>query len=511
VEGTFTLDAAAQAEIAPILAEGGLESEGDTLILSREVRREGRNICRINGRAVTLRQFQAVGERLIDIHGQGDHLSLLRVQEHVNFLDRYAGLMDARREVADLVHELRRVRRELQELQQDERELARRVELLQYQVSEINAAALRVGEEEELLQERTRLANAEQLQSLAEEAYHRLYVGSEEQLSASDLLGQVEQNLAGLCRYDPRWETWLQAVRDAQYQLDDLARELRDYGDSIEYNPTKLARVEERLNLYFNLKRKYGDTVEEVLEFGRRAARELETITHSEERIAELQEEEQRLLQRIGEKAALLSAARREAAARLSAEVERELADLAMEKARFVVDVAQDEDPEGVPVNGARLAFDATGVDRVEFLVAPNVGEPLKPMARIASGGETSRLMLALKTVLSEADQTPTLIFDEIDAGIGGRVGVAVGRKLWTLAKRHQVLCVTHLPQIAAYADRHLAIRKEVVGGRTVTRVEEIRDARRVDEIAQMLGSITDTTRESALEMLARVKAEHGA
>jgi len=508
VEGTFVLTAAMQAEIAPILAEGGLESEGDTLILSREVRREGRNICRINGRAVTLRQFQAVGERLIDIHGQGDHLSLLRVQEHVNFLDRYGGLMGARREVADLVHELRAVRRELQTLRQDERELARRVELLQYQVSEINAAALRVGEEEELLQERTRLANAEQLQSLAEEAYHRLYEGGEEQLSASDLLGQVEQDLAGLCRYDSRWETWLQAVRDVQYQLDDLARELRDYGDSIEYNPTKLARVEERLNLYFNLKRKYGDTVEEVLEFGRRAARELETITHSEERIAELQEEEQRLLQRIGEKAAHLSAARKEAAARLSAEVEHELADLAMEKARFVVDVAQDEDPDGVPVNGARLAFDATGVDRVEFLVAPNVGEPLKPMARIASGGETSRLMLALKTVLSEADQTPTLIFDEIDTGIGGRVGVAVGRKLWTLAARHQVLCVTHLPQIAAYADRHLAIRKEVVAGRTVTRVEEIHDARRVDEIAQMLGSITDTTRGSALEMLARVQAE---
>ncbi|MBC7257966.1 MAG: DNA repair protein RecN [Chloroflexi bacterium] len=508
VEGTFTLDAAAQAEIAPILAEGGLESEGETLILSREVRREGRNICRINGRAVTLRQFQMVGERLIDIHGQGDHLSLLRVQEHINFLDRYGGLMDARREVADLVHELRGVRRELRELQQDERELARRVELLHYQVSEINAAALRVGEEEELLQERTRLANAEQLQSLAEEAYHRLYEGGEEQLSATDLLGQVEQSLAGLCRYDVRWETWLQAVRDVQYQLDDLARELRDYGDRIEYNPSKLARVEERLNLYFNLKRKYGDTVEEVLEFCRRAAHELETITHSEERIAELQAEEQRLLQRIGEKAARLSAARKEAAQRLSAEVERELADLAMEKARFVVDVAQDEAPDGVPVNGARLAFDATGIDRVEFLVAPNVGEPLKPMVRIASGGETSRLLLALKTVLSEADQTPTLIFDEIDTGIGGRVGVAVGRKLWTLASRHQVLCVTHLPQIAAYADRHLAIRKEVVAGRTVTRVEEIRDARRVDEIAQMLGSVTDTTRESAQEMLERVKSE---
>lgn len=508
VEGTFALNPTAQAEIAPLLAESGLESEGDTLILAREVRREGRNICRINGRAVTLRQFQTVGERLIDIHGQGDHLSLLRVQEHINFLDRYGSLMDARREVANLVHELRRVRQELRSLRQDERELARRVELLQYQVSEINAAALRIGEEEELLQERTRLANAEQLQSLAEEAYHRLYEGGEEQLSATDLLGQVEQDLAGLCRYDARWETWLQTLRDIQYQVDDLARELRDYGDSIEYNPTKLARVEERLNLYFNLKRKYGDTVEEILEFGKRAAYELETITHSEERIAELREEEQHLLHRIGEKATALSSARAEAAQRLSAEVERQLADLAMEKARFVVDVAQEEDPDGVPVHGGRLAFDATGIDRVEFLVAPNVGEPLKPMVRIASGGETSRLLLALKTVLSEADQTPTLIFDEIDTGIGGRVGVAVGRKLWALAARHQVLCVTHLPQIAAYADRHLAIRKEVVAGRTVTRVEEIRDSRRVDEIAQMLGSVTETTRESALEMLARVRAE---
>lgn len=506
VEGIFALDAQAQAEIAPMLADNGLEGEGDTLILSREVRREQRNVCRVNGRAVSLRQFQTVGEMLIDIHGQGDHLSLLRVREHINFLDRYAGLMPLREEAATLVRSLRAARRELQSLQQDERELARRMELLQYQVSEINAAALRTGEEEELMQERVRLANAEQLQTLAEEGYGRLYESGDEQQSAIDLVGQVEQNLTGLVRYDAKWETWLQALRDAQAQLEELARELRAYSDGMEFNPARLAKVEERLNLFYNLKRKYGATVEDVLAFGERAARELETITHSEERIAELQAEEESLLRRIGAKAEALSDARKQAALRLAEQVERELSDLGMEKARFVVQVAQEDDPDGAWVDGKRLAFDATGIDRVEFLVAPNVGEPLKPMVRIASGGETSRLLLALKTVLTEADQTPTLIFDEIDTGIGGKVGVVVGNKLWTLANRHQVLCVTHLPQIASYADAHLAVHKEVVAGRTVTRVDEIRDARRVEEIAQMLGSVTEATRDSAAEMLARVK-----
>ena len=506
VEGIFALDAQAQAEIAPMLADNGLEGEGDTLILSREVRREQRNVCRVNGRAVSLRQFQTVGEMLIDIHGQGDHLSLLRVREHINFLDRYAGLMPLREEAATLVRSLRAARRELQSLQQDERELARRMELLQYQVSEINAAALRTGEEEELMQERVRLANAEQLQTLAEEGYGRLYESGDEQQSAIDLVGQVEQNLAGLVRYDAKWETWLQALRDAQAQLEELARELRAYSDGMEFNPARLAKVEERLNLFYNLKRKYGATVEDVLAFGERAAHELETITHSEERIAELQAEEESLLRQIGAKAEALSDARKQAALRLAEQVERELSDLGMEKARFVVQVAQEDDPDGAWVDGKRLAFDATGIDRVEFLVAPNVGEPLKPMVRIASGGETSRLLLALKTVLTEADQTPTLIFDEIDTGIGGKVGVVVGNKLWTLANRHQVLCVTHLPQIASYADAHLAVHKEVVAGRTVTRVDEIRDARRVDEIAQMLGSVTEATRDSAAEMLARVR-----
>ncbi len=507
VEGAFALDSITRAQVDALLEEQGMEGEGDSLLLAREVRREQRNICRVNGRTVTLRQFQALGERLIDVHGQGDHLSLQRVKEHINFLDRYGGLMPMRREVANLVGELRGVQRELRGLQQDERELARRMDLLEYQVSEISAANLSPGEDEDLQQERVRLANAERLQSLAEQAYRNLYESEEEQSPAIDLLGQVEQELAGLARYDPQWEPWLERVRDAQYQMQDLARELRAYTDEVTYSPSKLATVEERLNLIFTLKQKYGETIEEILDYGAKAAQELESITHSEERIEQLQAEEEALLRRIGEKALALSQERVKAADRLSESVEQELAALGMEQARFAVETAQEEDADGAWVDGTRLAFDQSGIDRVEFLIAPNVGEPLKPMTRIASGGETSRLLLALKTVLSEADETPTLIFDEIDTGVGGRVGAVVGRKLWTLSPRHQVLCVTHLPQIASFADVHFAVRKEVVAGRTITRVDGLVEGRRVEELAQMLGSLTETTRESAEEMLQRVDA----
>ncbi|RME43799.1 MAG: hypothetical protein D6791_14615 [Chloroflexi bacterium] len=264
--------------------------------------------------------------------------------------------------------------------------------------------------------------------------------------------------------------------------------------------------MEERLELIAQLKRKYGDSIEEVLAFGERAAQELEQITHSEERIEELEAEEQRLLQRVGELAADLSARRREAAGRLARAIERELDELRMSAAQFVVQLERTEDEHGVPVEGARYAFDATGIDQVEFLISPNPGEPPRPLARIASGGETSRLMLALKSVLSAADATPTLIFDEIDVGIGGRVGEIVGRKLWGLtaheAPEHQVICVTHLPQIAAFADTHCEISKVVQGERTGTRARRLEGDERIHELSQMLGSTTEVTRQKALEML---------
>ncbi len=511
IEGVFALDAESRAVIAPLLERDGLEGDDPALLtLAREIRRGGRSICRVNGRAVSLKILKEIGQHLVDIHGQTEHLSLMRVREHVDLLDRFGGLGPLREQVAALVTELRAVRRELAELRRDERELARRVDLLQYQVDEIEAAHLEPGEEEELVQERTRLANAEQLLALTDEAYFALYEGGEDQAAAVDLLQGAARALSGLARLDPGAAPLAEAAEEASYRLEDLVESLRDYRDRVEFNPRRLDQVEERLALLHNLQRKYGDTLEEVLAYAERARRELETIEHSEERIAELAAEEERLLREIGRLGAELSERRREAGERLAAGVEAELAELHMARARFGVDLTWRDADDGAYVQGRRVAFDRTGLDRVEFLIAPNVGEPLKPLVRIASGGETSRLMLALKTVLAQADRTPTLIFDEIDAGIGGRVGAIVGRKLRGLtlgagdgARRHQVLCVTHLPQLAAYGDRHLRVRKEIVGERTVTNVQPLEGPAREEELAGMLGAVTDKTLASAREMLA--------
>lgn len=518
IEGVFALGGEIQAALNPVLAEDGLDGDDPKLLtLAREIRREGRNICRVNGRAVSLKVLERVGQQLVDIHGQTEHLSLMRVREHGDLLDRYGELGPCRKRVAGLAQELRAVRRELAGLRRDERELARRIDLLQYQVGEIEAACLQPGEEEELAQERTRLANAEQLRALADEAYGILFESTQDQPAVLDLLQTVGRALAGLGRLDRSTASLGEAAEAVGYQVEDLAESLREYRDRIEFNPKRLEQVEERLALVRNLQRKYGSSIEEVLAFGERARRELQTIEHSEERIADLGIKEDQLLHEIGRQGADLSTRRREAAERLSAGIEAELDALSMARARFGVDLAWREAEDGAYVEGRRVAFDSTGLDRVEFLVAPNVGEPLKPLVRIASGGETSRLMLALKTVLAQADHTPTLIFDEIDAGIGGRVGAVVGQKLWRLTVaeqaddcRHQVLCVTHLPQLAGYSDRHLLVRKGVVDGRTTTEVHLVEGEEREREIAGMLGALTEGTRASAREMLAASQAEKG-
>jgi len=516
IEGHFRLGAR-RAVIEPLLAAEGLEGDDDELILAREIRASGRHICRVNGRAVSLTLLDAIGQLLVDIHGQSDHLSLLRVREHVELLDRYAGHGALRAEMAALVSAVRQTRASLAALRRDERELARRIDLLTYQVQEIAAARLEPGEDEALEAERRRLANAEQIMLLATEAMQAIEEGGEEQMAAVDLLGQAAQALTRLARIDPTLDPQRQQIEELSYQLSDLAREVRRYRDRVEFNPGRLAEVEERLELIHNLKRKYGDSIEEIIAFGERAQAELDSITHAEERIAELEREEERLLRAIGEVGQRLSASRREAGERLAAAVERELDDLRMEHARFRVDLQWQDAADGACVGERRIAFDATGLDRVEFLISANPGEPLRPLARVASGGETARLMLALKAVLSRADETPTLIFDEIDVGIGGRVGAVVGRKLWGLvradgaAEGHQVLCVTHLPQLAAYGDVHFHVSKAVEGERTLTHVRQLTGAERVRELAAMLGTPSAAGEENAAALLAEAAAAKGA
>jgi DNA repair protein RecN (Recombination protein N) len=534
VEATFRLGPARQAAIGPVLEREGLEGDNPgLLLLGREVRSSGRSVSRVNGRAVTLALLREVAEGLVDIHGQSEHLSLLRVREHVNLLDRYAELWPLRAQVADLARRVRAVRRELTDLVRSEQELAHRADLLQFQIGEIGAAALQPGEEKELLEERLRLTNAEQLAELVGDALRALEEGEGETPVALDLLGTALRALEGLVRVDSSLEPQLRAAESVSYQVEELVESLRGYREQVEHNPRRLQEVEERLGLIRRLERKYGSTIPDVLAYAEKAARELEAITHSEERIAELQAEEQCLLAKFGELAVELSHQRREAAQRLATGIEEELRDLRMEGARFGVDFQWKDDPGGVPVQKSqvsesasqrvselaegRLAFDSTGIDRVEFLVSPNPGEPLKPLAKIASGGETSRLMLALKAVLSRADETETLVFDEIDQGIGGRVGATVGEKLWGLTVRaemgghlqHQVLCVTHLPQLAGFGDVHFHVEKHVeqteLGERTVTRVRQLEGEARVAELAQMLGGSGEAAYRSAEEILEEV------
>lgn len=502
IEGVFRLPEDIYGEIAPLLSEGGLEGEGDTLILAREIKASGRNICRVNNRPVTLSFLEQIGQKLVDIHGQSEHLSLLRVRNHLIFLDRYAGLEEQRAELAKVVQALRSLREELHSLIRDERELARRVDLLEFQVKEIESARLDPNEEEEIARERNLLVNAEKLASLCADAFGRLSEGDEERLSIIDNLAEVIRDLSALERLDPTRASYRTTAEEVLYQLEELARSLRDYQEGIEFDPHRLRQLEERLDLLYNLKRKYGDSVAEVIAYGQRARAELEAISHHEERIAELREEEALLLDQIAAMGQALSQARRKAAAELEAAVERELNDLNMARAQFKVSIEWLEALDGVLVEGKTYRFDGTGLDHVEFLISPNVGELPKPLVKIASGGETSRLMLAMKTVLCRADQVPTLIFDEIDQGIGGRTGSVVGRKLWNLTENHQVFCVTHLPQLAAYGDVHFRIYKQVVGERTVTLVDRLDDEARISELGAMLGGPdSEATRRSATEL----------
>ena len=514
VEGIFLLTQPVRERIAVVLGEEAADVTDEELILAREVNTDGRNTCRVGGRLVPLRLLAAVGEQLVDIHGQSQHLSLLRAPEQLQILDRYGSLESQRGAVSAQLTELREVRQRLAELQRSEQERARQMDLLRYQVQEIAQADLRPDEDRQLAAERSVLNNVERLLGLANQAYAALQGNDDPGVSGVDLLSRVAEEMAQIERLDPSLREPRQTAELLASQAQELAQTLRRYRDGLEYSPQRLQEIEERLDVVAGLKRKYGDDIQEVLAFARQAATELDELAHSQERRDDLLVREAALLLQAGESAGRLSSARREAAELLARAVEGELVELAMEGARMEVEVRQAESEDGLPVHDAqeadpsadggprRLAFDSTGVDRVQFLIAPNAGEPPRPLAKIASGGEISRLMLAVKSILSAADEVPTLVFDEIDAGIGGRVGTVVGRKLWGLSARHQVICVTHQPQIASLADHHIGVAKSTMDGRAVTSAASLTGDSRVHELHQMLGAVGEAARLSAREML---------
>ncbi|MEN4013838.1 MAG: DNA repair protein RecN [Chloroflexota bacterium] len=509
VEAVFTIPAANREAILALLESEDLADDPDQILIAREVRQNGRSGARVNGHSVPLNLLRDLGSYLIDIHGQSEHLSLLNVRQHLHLLDRFVAAPAALEEYRSVYRQLRQTQKELETLRQSEQDAARRSDLLEYQALEIEDAHLHSDEEDGLRQERNRLANAEHLSTLAQEALNLLDDGLPDSPALTDLLAQIIQALEGLARIDPSKQSLTEQALVVNDTLADITRDLRLYLETIEFNPRRLEQVEERLDLIQRLKRKYGGSIEAVLAFARSARQELDGIAHATERIAELQAREAELSRSLAALAQRLTGLRRAAAERISRAVEAELNDLSMAGAQFDVQISAAPHPDGlIMVEGSQpVAFDENGVDQIEFFIAPNPGEGLKPLVKIASGGETSRLMLALKRVLTQADSIPTLIFDEIDQGIGGRVGSVVGEKLWLLARNHQVLCVTHLPQLAAFGDQHLSVRKEVDEGRTSTRVDDLRDEARLIELAQMIGAVTQINLNAARETLATAQA----
>ncbi len=503
VEGVFHLKGPEREAVHSVLQREELMDDPDYVVLMREVRKEGRSVARVNGRTVSVSLLKELGAILIDIHGQAEHLSLLDPRAHLGLLDRYAEVAQPLSDYRQTYHALLNLRRELNDLRKAQAESERRVEMLTYQSEEIEDARLKPGEDEELRKERDKLANAESLAQNAQEAIAVLEEGSPDTPAATDLVGQAAQALAALAKLDPSQNELASQADLLLDTISDVIHNLRDYLEEIEFNPKRLDEVEERLDLIHSLTRKYGGSIPAGISSGENARKQLETITGAAERIEELELQEARLLDKLAKQGHLLTDKRKSAAVSMGKGIEAELNELRMSAAKFNVDFQTKSDPNGAPIhNGTRVSFDQNGFDKVEFLIAPNPGEGLKPLVKIASGGETSRLMLGLKNVLAGADEIPSLIFDEIDQGIGGRVGMTVGQKLWNLSRTHQVFCVTHLPQLAAFGDEHYQVQKLIQGNRTLTRVERLDGEPRLLELSQMLGEVGEGTLRSAHELL---------
>ena len=481
----------------------------EPLICVREVSAAGRSTARIDDESVTAARLASVAGRLVEIHGQHDQQRLLDERWQRDLLDAFGGLEAERTATTTAVEAWRLNQTALAELALDPRELARRLELQEHQVAEIAGAKVRVGEGAEI---RGRLSSAQHAESIARGSaeIHDLLAG--EGTGARETTAEAARRARDLAKLDERYELLAERLTGLAAELDDSGAEAATLADSVEHDPAALSRLEERLSLIYSLERKYGEDEAAVIAYGERAAAEADRLRTLEVSRESRQAEAARLLQVVAATSSVLSRGRQTAAQLLAKAVEEALGGLGFRRTSFQVAVTRR--PAGpaepaVEVDGERVAFDGSGVDSVVFLIAPNPGEPARPLARIASGGELSRVALAIKQILAEADHTPTLVFDEIDSGIGGRSAEPVGRSLWELARSHQVLCVTHLGQIAAYADAQFRIEKHQRDGRTVTEVHRLGADERVGELAQMLAGAEGGAgaRASAEELLDRAEA----
>ncbi len=500
VEAAFELNSHGTEAIASILAEQGIEKDaGEDLIVRRVISAAGKNKVYINGSLSTLATLAALGAHLADIHGQHEHQSLLSLERQLEMLDSFGALMPLRDEVASRWRRSQELRKELAALEAGEREKAQREDLLRYQKNEIESSRLREGEDEALATEQKILANAEKLAGLARLADEALYSSDASALAS---LKRAVTGVREIAAIDPKLAPSLELLESGRAQIEEAARDVSSYADAVEFDPARLEELGDRIDLLQKLKKKYGATLAEVIAFGERAAAELAKIERSGEEMERLRKELAALKSELGARARDLTKKRTLAAKELEKKVEGELAHLGMKKTKFVVSIRQEA---GDDTDDGR-AVGPRGADRVEFLISPNPGEEPKSLVKIASGGELSRIMLALKTVLVEGDSIPTLVFDEVDAGIGGAVAEEVGKKLRRISDRRQIFCITHLAQIASMATHHYGVSKSIKQERTSTEVRLLDPKDRVDEVARMLGgkTITDATIKHAEEMITR-------
>lgn len=497
LEGIFEFDQ--DSSLRDLLEKAGLAGDDNEVLIRREIAASGRNRIFINNGACSLALLKPLGEMLADIHGQHDQRSLLELAAHREWLDRFGGNGALRTEVRTSYRKLRNISEQIESIHMDEQERLRRMEILQFQLDEIRSAGLRCEEKIELENEQNILRNRERIFALATEAYAILYESDTALLTQAT---RVEKILQELETYDSRWIEHKEALRDSFFKWEDLAYAARDYVGSVDFTPERLGRVQQRLFDIDRLEKKYGPSFQDIQSHADKCEKELAMLSSYADTSKTLSEQFSHKASEYRARAGALSEKRAKDAARLEDEIKGEFAALAMERMELTVKLVSGSDlqEDGKLPSG----YGPEGVDHVEFLVAPNKGEEMRPLARIASGGELSRIMLAIKSLCGSADKGRTLVFDEVDAGIGGRVAEAVGRRLQVISGDNQVLCVTHLPQIAAFARQHYCVRKEVVAGRTETMINQLDSAQRIHEVARMLGgaTITETTRKHAREMI---------
>ena len=484
----------------PWLEENGFPTGEEELLLQRELQGDGRNVCRIDGKLVTVAQLRELGRQLLNIHGQHDGQQLLDPASHLGYLDQFGGCQPLLESYQEAYRKWHDIRREMDKLQMDEAERSRRVDTLNYQIQELERAQLKAGEDEELSARRTLLRSASRLMEAVQSAEFALS-GDEDRDGACSLIAQAEGEVQGVSSISPELGELSEKLTALRCAADDAADTLRDLSRSFDFSPGELDQVEERLDLLYRLRKKYGPTVEDMLSYLERCRKELDQIQYADDTLARLEKDLKKAQKEAARRGEVLSQARREAAGALQARVQEELRQLDMPKVQFQTEFTP---------KGGEAGMDETGLDEVQFLMSANLGEALKPIQKVASGGELARIMLALKNVLAEGDQIGTLVFDEVDTGVSGRAAQKVAEKMAQVARGKQVLCVTHLPQIAAMADTHFSVQKGEREGRTYTRLERLDRSQRREELARLIGgaSITPSLLESAEELLRQAEQQ---